>query len=78
MPFQGILAPYWGGGDTGQPGWGQDVRRSLSEPQNLTFFYTESGSFLMLGEVGTTYFIRLETLRGQKLDLPSKGENCLR
>lgn len=77
MPFQGILAPYWGGGDTGQPGWGQDEKVFI-RTSDLTFFYTESGSFLMLGEVGTTYFIRLETLRGQKLDLPSKGENCLR
>lgn len=27
-------------------------------------------------EMGSRYFIRLETLRGQKLGLPSRGENC--
>lgn len=52
---------------------------SLSEPQNLKSFFIQSlvsGSILVSGELGTRYFIRLETLRGQKLGLPSKGENC--
>ena len=42
------------------------------------FFYRVFGSFLVSGEMGIRYFIRQETLRGQKLGLPSKGANCLR
>lgn len=50
--------------------------RFLSESQSLHWFFMQSGSFLVLGEMDTRYFIRLETQ--QKLGFPSKGENCLR
>lgn len=51
----------------------------MGESHSLKFFfYTESGSFLVSGGNGIRFIISLETLRGYKLGLLFKGENCLR
>lgn len=57
---------------------GGRIRGSFSESFNFFFFSTVSGGFLVSGEMGTRYFIRQETLRGQSLGLLSQCWNYLR